>query len=190
MLKIKNVCGIVALSLISSYAFSGSDSGLYVGGSLGMTSSTVTYSNYDGEFDDDDTGYKIFAGYNLGLVPFIDLAIEGSYVDFGKSGGELLSQEFGTEKFSTERTAWDLFGLAGFTTGPVAFFGKVGVVSWDTEVSIQDVEDTLKDDGSDLAYGVGAKFQLMSFSVRAEYEYFDFEHIDTDMISVGAAFTF
>ena len=71
-------CGAVLLFL-SSLAWAGSESGLYLGGSLG--SADLDVSSPTVNFNDDDTGYKIFAGYNFGLIPLIDLAIEGSYVD-------------------------------------------------------------------------------------------------------------
>ncbi len=68
----------------SSWAVAGSDSGFYVGGSLGTAS--VDYSENDpdiGEvnFDDDDSAYKVFAGYNFGLVPFLNIAVEGAYCE-------------------------------------------------------------------------------------------------------------
>lgn len=151
----------------------GSESGLYLGGSLGTVSQDV--STADVSFDDDDTGYKIFAGYNLGLIPLIDLAIEGSYVDFGKvtSSG-----------FDFETTAWSAFGLAGFKLGPIGLFGKLGMFMWDSESSGGD------DSGSDPAYGVGARLQLGSIALRAEYELFDTDTVDIDFFSVGAAWTF
>ncbi len=161
------------LLLISGIAVAGSESGLYVGGSLGTVSQDI--STADVSFDDDDTGYKIFAGYNLGLIPLIDLAIEGSYVDLGK----VTSSEF-----SSETTAWTAFGLAGFKLGPIGLFGKLGMIAWDSKSSGGD------DSGSDPAYGVGASIQLGSIALRAEYELFETDSIDIDYFSVGAAWTF
>jgi hypothetical protein len=37
---------------------------------------------------------------------------------------------------------------------------------------------------------VGAQFRVWSLSLRAEYEVFDIEDVDVDMISVGVTWTF
>ncbi|WP_045859433.1 outer membrane beta-barrel protein [Teredinibacter purpureus] len=186
MFNPKNVFFGAVLAGFSTFAFAGSDTGMYLGGSLGMTSSTIAATEYTNEMDDDYTGYKVFAGYNFGLVPMIDLAVEASYVDFGTAAIEIVNSEI-----ESETTAWDVYGLAGFNTGPIGFFGKVGLASWESELQLQGIEAARADNsGSDLTYGVGAKIQLMSVAIRAEYEYFDFEHAEMDMISIGAAITF
>lgn len=188
MVRLQKVLCAISLLGVSVGCFAGSDSGIYVGGSIGSTSTSFAY-DMENDFDSDDTGYKIFAGYNFGLLPLIDIAVEGSYINFGEASGDLADVSL-----TSETTAWDVFGLAGFNMGPVGVFGKLGLVAWDSETlvkGVSDIEDG-KDDGSgsDLAYGIGAKMQLMSISVRAEYEVFDIENVDTDMISIGAAFTF
>jgi hypothetical protein len=169
-----------ALLLTSGIAAAGAESGLYLGGSLGTTSVDVDTGTV--EFDDDDTGYKIFAGYNFGLIPLLDLAVEGSYVDFG----EVSSSQIGNADVGI--TAWDAFGVAGFKLGPIGVFGKVGMIAWESESDA--VQEELDDSGSDPAYGIGARFQLGSVSLRAEYEIFDTDAADIDYFSVGAAWTF
>jgi len=176
--------GITLVLLLSSaWVLAGSDSGFYLGGAIGSASNDVAFDEL--EYSDDDTGYKVFAGYNFGLVPTIDLAVEGSYVDFGDSSVDIID-----ENVSTQTTAWDVFGVAGFNLGPVGVFGKLGMVAWDNEVSLSTAADTFTEDGSDPAYGIGAKIQLQSFSIRAEYEYFDLEYTTIDFISIGASYTF
>ncbi|SFL91522.1 outer membrane beta-barrel protein [Marinobacter zhejiangensis] len=186
---IRSICSMTAFTflLMSGAVFAGSDSGLYVGASVG--SSQLDYSDNDpdlGEvdFDDDDAGYKIFAGYNLGFVPLVDVAVEGAYVDFGEFGGKI-NNVGGND---LEVTGWTLAGLAGVNLGPVGLFAKVGAIDWDGD--IDGSVGSGSDDGTDPLYGIGAKFQLMSFQVRAEYELFDLDEVDIDYFSVGAAFTF
>lgn len=162
----------------SSVAVAGSESGLYLGGSIGQ--STITAKDQapgEPQFDENDAGYKIFLGYNFGVIPLIDLAVEGSYVDFGKPSGN---------NVEIDLTGWDAFGLAALTFGPFSVFGKMGVLSWDSKSNV-----FADDSGSDPAYGLGAKFILGGLALRAEYEYFDVNELsDLYMISAGLSLTF
>ena len=176
---------IVFLS-ISSSAFAGKDSGLYIGGSLGYSSLDLAISAYEEEgvnFDDDDMGWKIYAGYNFGLIPALDLAVEGSYVDLGEASLSYLDESVGLGV-----TAYDLFGVACFNVGPVGIFGKVGNVWWDGKVSSP--MGTYSDSSNDMAYGVGLKVQFGSLAVRAEYERFEVDVADVDFVSAGVTWTF
>lgn len=174
--------------LFSNVSIAGSDSGFYIGGSLGqstieLASQTSTGESFD--FSESDTAYKIFGGYNFGIIPLIDLAVEGSYVDFGSSSTTLST---GTT-IQSDITGWDAFGLAALTFGPFSVFGKAGVISWDSDVIIGGVSSS--DSGSDPAYGLGAKLQFGSLAARAEIEYFDVGDVDDlFMGSVGLSWTF
>ncbi|MCR8913314.1 porin family protein [Marinobacter panjinensis] len=178
----------VPLLAVSSNTLAGSDSGLYIGASVGQAQLDFDDElpdpgnvDVDIDFDDDDTAFKIFAGYNFGLIPLVDLAVEGAYVDFGKFNGRV-----GTFNNSElEVDGWTAAGLAGFKLGPVGVFGKVGFINWDG-----DADNFGGDDGTDPLYGIGARFTLMSFQVRAEYERYDLDNIDIDYFSVGGAITF
>ena len=155
---------------IPTAAIAGADSGFYIGAGVG--DATIK----DSGFDESDSAYKILAGYNIGFIPFVDFAVEGSYVDFGNP-----SNTAG----SVEATGFDAFGLVGLNFGPVGVFAKAGAINWDLKTNTG-----FSDSGTDPAYGIGAKFSLLSFSVRAEYEVFEFDTADVDMISVSAVFTF
>ena len=169
-------------------AFAGADSGLYIG--LGLGDAAVKASGTDPvrggySLDDSDSGIKLFGGYNFGLVPFLDLAVEGSYVDFGSTRGTFLD----TSSFSVGVTGTNAFGLIGFDVGPVGLFAKAGLMYWrlgDTTNSSFNSSS-----GTDPAYGVGAKLQFGSFAVRAEYEVFEVDDLDDlSMVSVSAVYTF
>ena len=165
----------LALLLVSGTAWAGGQSGLYLGasgGSAGLDVSDGTVS-----YNDSDTAYKIFAGYNFGIIPLINLAVEGSYVDFGTAKGN------GAE---TSVTGWDLFGLVGVNMGPVSLFGKVGAIQWDGKTNYP----TTGDSGTDPAYGVGLQFQISSIAIRAEYELFSLDKVDIGFASAGVSFTF
>lgn len=163
------------------------DSGFYVGGSIGSAAIDVSVpdSNIGAfDFDEDDTGYKVFLGYNIDLAVF-DLAIEGGYVDLGAPSGDVLGTPVGLDI-----SGLDAFVLAGFELGPIGIFGKVGVITWDVDATV-DRMTAGGDDGTDPAYGVGLRFSIASFEIRAEYEIFDLESTkDVHMASVGFAVTF
>ena len=170
----------IMLLLISGLANAGAESGFYIGGSTG--SASIDISSNSVKFDDSDTGYKIFAGYNFGLIPLVDVAVEGSYVDFGKAS----SSDIGNKDIGIK--AWDLFGVGGLSFGPFGLFAKLGMVDWDSSSDV--VQNELDKSGNDTAYGLGARFQLGSIAIRAEYEVFEIEVADIAFASIGAAWTF
>ena len=153
-------------------AVAGADSGFYIGAGVGDAS--VKEANFDAS----DSAYKIFGGYNIGFIPLVDFAVEASYVDFGKPS---------TSDGSVEVTGLNAFGLAGLSFGPFGIFAKAGAISWDADWT--DGSTSASDSGTDPAYGVGARFAIGSFAVRAEYEVYDLD-ADLDMVSVSGVFTF
>jgi hypothetical protein len=162
----------LALLLVSGTAWAGSDSGLYLGASVG----SATVEDSGSSFDGSDTGFKVFGGYNFGLVPLVDVAVEASYVDFGTA------EDSGAE---VSVSGLDAFGLVGLSMGPVSLFGKAGAIRWDAEVS-----GSADESGTDPAYGLGLQFQLLSIALRAEYEMFSLDEGDVTFASIGASFTF
>ncbi|MDN3638293.1 porin family protein [Simiduia curdlanivorans] len=171
----------ILTAVLSQSALAGSDSGFYLGGSVG--SAQLSFDSFDDYIDDSDTGYKFFAGYNFGLLPMVDIALEGSYVDFGSQYGELFDD---TTRFSN--TAAQLHLVGGLDLGPVGLFAKAGLSDWETTFTNGDYR--AKATGSDPAYGIGAKFQVASFQLRAEYERVKLDDADMDFYSIGAAYTF
>lgn len=155
-----------------SAAVAGADSGFYLGAGVGDASVK------DSDFDESDSAYKLFGGYNIGFIPLVDFAVEASYVDFGKPS---------SSAGSVEVTGLNAFGLAGLSFGPFGVFAKAGVLSWDADSTFV---TTTSESGSDPAYGLGARFAIGSLSVRAEYEVYDLDGTDLDMVSVSGVFTF
>ena len=186
MKKIKVLIFSLVFLSISSLATAGQETGPYIGGSLGYTMIHFERANWDDS--DNDLGYKVFAGYNFGLIPFLDLAIEGSYVDFGEASRDLMPPNPWGTNLEVGITAWDAFGLACFNVGPVGIFGKVGQVWWDSKANVMTL--AYEKSSNDLALGVGVRFQVGSATIRAEYEYFDINIIDVNFFSVGVSWTF
>ena len=79
------------------------------------------------------------------------------------------------------------FAVGFLPIGPVDLFAKAGLIAWDSKID----GGVFDDDGTDLAYGVGAQFRVLGLSIRAEYEKFDDQRRrDLDMISIGVTYTF
>ena len=165
------ICLAGSILGIPAVAVAGADSGFYIGAGVG--DATVK----DANFDESDSAYKIFGGYNIGFIPLVDFAVEGSYVDFGKPSNSTTSIDV---------TGLNAYGLAGLSFGPFGVFAKAGALRWDSDIS---GTSNTNDSGTDPAYGIGARFALGSFSVRAEYETYDLDR-DLDMVSVSGVFTF
>lgn len=192
----KTVRSVAAL-VASSVAIAGfglaepayADSAAYIGGSVGDATVQVDVPEEDEigdvfEFDESDFAWKAFGGFNFDLA-VIDLAIEGGYVDLGAPSGRVADTEI-----EVDVTGWDLFGLAGIELGPIGVFAKAGMISWDADTTIEAI-GTGGDDGTDPAYGIGARFNLGSLEIRGEYEYFDIDTAEeVYMLSAGVAFAF
>lgn len=153
------------------------DNGFYLGGSVGQANIEVEDVTVSGEdFDADDTGYKLIAGFR----PLDWLGLEASYVNFGEPEDTLLGNSV-----EVEGDGISAFAVGFLAAGPVDLFAKVGLLSWDSRIV------GANEDGTDLTYGVGAQFRLLSLGVRAEYEIFDVDDVDDlNMISIGVTYTF
>jgi hypothetical protein len=152
--------------------------GLYIGAGIGT--GTVEAQEAGFNFDESDFAWKVFGGYTFGSF----LGIEGSYVDFGSSSGSVSD----TDTAKSDVTGFDAFGILGLPIGPVRAFAKLGGINWDSEFTLDDGQ-TSKDDGTDLAAGLGLEFSLFSIAVRAEVEYFD--ALDGLYLgTIGATWTF
>ncbi len=186
------VTTVAAFGLVSPESAQAADSGFYLGGSIGQSTLKVPSDVTDiPVFDENDTGYKFFGGYNLNLA-LINLGIEGGYTNFGKPSFALDSDT----SLSIDADGWSVWGLGGINIGPVDVFAKVGTISWDASLNISGIDPgfgigDLSDSGTDVGYGLGARISLGSLSIRGEWEAFDIE--DTDdvfLFSVGLAWQF
>lgn len=175
----KSVCAaLISALVLPTGAWAGGESGIYLGGGLGDTNIKGQEGGNDLEFD--SMGYKLILGYNFGVVPLVDLAVEGAYVNLGEEsvGG-----------VSYEQTAWNGFGLAGLSFGPFGIFVKTGLSAWDSETRIGGISSTSS--GTDPVYGIGARLQLGALTARLEFERYDQSELDdVKMSSVSLLYTF
>lgn len=180
-------CVAAGLFAMPFATWAGGDSGFYIGAGIGNSKIEADARDQNGDkfkVDGDDTGYKLIAGYNFGLIPLVDLGVEASYVDFGK-----IDDNTPLGRGDAKASGYDAFGVGALTFGPFAVFAKAGAIKWDSETTV--AQNRLNDSGTDAAYGVGARFQLFSFSIRGEYEVFDVSGLkDLTMLSLSALYTF
>jgi len=177
----RTLCGALVLG-ITAPAFAANDitismphrmssnmsSNMYLGAYLG----NAQYK----EIDDSSAAFSLFGGYHLNEV----LAIDVAYIDFGEA------EKSGTK---VEATAFSL-GILG--KGPVrtdlTLFGKVGLASWDIDVS----PGSLSDYGTDVYFGIGADYDISGNSaVRFGLDRYalngDFDE-DITVFSIGFIF--
>lgn len=186
------MAGLAACLLLGAPLAASADGGLYAGGSIGNATIDGGIDNtgipqLPSSIDEDDAAYKVFLGYKFDL-PVLDLGIEGGYVNLGEPEIPVTGVP-GINGISFETTGLNVWGTAGIEVGPIDVFGKLGYISWDVEAGI-DGFDSISDDGTDMAYGLGASFEIGSLQLRGEYEIYDFEGADIEMLSVGIAFRF
>lgn len=168
--------GLAALLALGSLPAVAADNGIYIGAGAGLSSVQEDELDYDA----DANGFKLIAGWR-----FIDwLSVEANYIDFG-SGDDVIEGE----KIETSADALSLSAVGFLPVGPVDLFARVGAVDWSADLSSPSF-GSFSDDGTDLTYGLGLQFRLGSLGLRAEYEIFDFDGADVDMLSVGVTWTF
>ncbi len=188
-----NLWSAVSAAVLLSFSFTANaDGGFYVGGSAGGATFEADFDQgvfpeLPASVDEDDTAFKLFAGYKLDL-PVLTLGVEGGYVNLGEPEIPVTGIP-GLTEFGIETTGINLWGTAGIEAGPLDIYAKLGYISWDAEFSVEGI-GSVTDDGSDSAYGVGVAFGLGSLEVRGEYEVYDFDGTDVSMLSVGLAFYF
>jgi hypothetical protein len=174
-----------ALLVVSAAA--AADSGIYLGGGVGrgvihdqQTVPGVGTLTLDAKH----STYKGFIGYRFAGLPIVDLAAEAAYTDFSTPSTTSSGQNFQYTLHGPSAAA-----LAILPLGPVDLFGKWGVMSWNLDRSVNNVNTTNK--GTSPVYGAGVGFWLGPVGVRAEYEYFAVKNIQSaQMASVSLLFQF
>jgi hypothetical protein len=160
------------------------DNGIYIGAAVSQASVDVDLSNGSTlvPIDGDNTRFKVIAG----IRPLDWLAFEVNYVDFGTIDGNA-----GATSGSYNLKGFDAFAVGLFEIALVDLYGKVGMVRWDQQASISNINLPAYDDsGTDPVYGVGVQLHFGSLSARLEYEMFDIEGSDANMVSLGLTWTF
>jgi opacity protein-like surface antigen len=171
---------VAAVAVLGASAATATE-GFYLG-AAGMQS-RFDSNNFDlSDVDNEDTGWKIIAGYRSSP----NFAFESAYMRFGNSTAPSVAL---TGPYEAKANALAAFGLGIWPAGPVDLFLKAGAARIHAKGNVGAVN--FSDKKIEFAYGAGLQFNLGRFGMRAEYEKFNTSVIgDLDVISIGANYTF
>ncbi|MBV6418396.1 MAG: hypothetical protein CMLOHMNK_03240 [Steroidobacteraceae bacterium] len=155
------------------------DNGFYLGAAVSQSK----IDGFGGNLDLDDTGYKMIAGFR----PLDVFAVELNYMDLGSD-----STTLGAARIDAKANALAGFGMLMLPLPFVDLYVKAGVAHWESKGSLSSITvSSLKDDGTEFAYGAGVQAHLGSLGARLEYESFDIANTDgLDLFSLGLTWTF
>ena len=167
-------------------------SGFYIGAGAGQFSAGIDdVDDIDDTvegWDEDDTAYKVFAGYRMNRF----LAFELDYINLGEPSGSVVPGR-------NVDAAVD--GFAPFVVGTVPLgryfevFGRLGYYFYDATTGVEDELDNrvqFDEESEDLVYGAGIGANIgEKLNLRFEYEKYDLEGLDdADALWLNAAWRF
>jgi long-chain fatty acid transport protein len=150
----------------------------------------IGQSNYqDVDADSANTrseGWKAYAGYAFNKY----LGVEGGYANLND-----MTARAGTVTANVDTDAWTLAAVVSYPlTEKFSVMGKLGAAYMLADVNTKDgAALTLRsgDDGYEPNYGVGVSYALLdNLNLRAEWERFDRDEIDIDLVTAGMALKF
>jgi opacity protein-like surface antigen len=175
---IRKFCLTVALLSSCSYAGADVTDTAYIGVGFG----TVDYGNESTIDFDKATGFELMAGKEISR----NLSFELSYIDFGKA------DDGATPLRQLEADAFTAGALLRGKIGKSAdVFLKLGMFSWDSEITQDGTGVIASDDGIDIFYGLGVMVKTTdNISIGARYNSYDFDGNDVTMLSINAQLSF
>jgi OOP family OmpA-OmpF porin len=170
----------------------------YIGAGYGSSSVDTGITAVTASLDEEDTGFRLFAGLKLNK----NISIEGFYADLGESSltgntGDTFIIDGVLYGFLVDNAAITakakVFGFNGLFALPLndrfSLFGKLGLANWQYDATVSGsgiASGSFSDDGTDFFYGAGASYAINNdWSVRGEYNLYDFDGDDVDMLSIN-----
>ena len=169
---------ITGLLCVSSIAMADVNDTGYIGIGFG----SVDYDADSVSSFDDPAGFELLVGKEIDR----NLSFELSYIDFG-TADDGVAPVWHLEGSSI--TAGALIRAKAGQTADV--FLKVGMHSWDLDLTEDGVGIIGTDDGTDIFYGFGVSVKASSnIGIGARYNVYDFDGNDVSMLSVNAMLSF
>ena len=164
------------------------DKGFYLGGALGQ----ATFKGFCVDdpsvltCDEKDTAWKVFGGYRFNRY----VAIEGTYVDWGKAIGTVDPVgPAGPVVVPLSQTGMGVAAVGSFALTPqFSVFGKAGFLMTEQKTPASASGNTSRDE-TEFHYGLGARFSFTpNWGMRAEWE--RTEKTEVEMLSIGVEYRF
>jgi hypothetical protein len=157
------------------------DNGFYVGLASSEVSSDYAASSLSSSGAEDDSGLKAIVGFR----PLDSFAIEANYVDMGETSVPI---SFPQSTLSIDSQALSVSAVGLIALPFVDLYGRIGMSRWESEASFFGAAQD--ESGTDPTYGAGAQFRVGSFALRFEYERFELDDDEADLVSIGFTYTF
>ena len=158
----KRCCGILAMMLLAGNALAAEPvMGFYAGAGVGNATLELADANSFADFEGDDTGFRLIAGYRL----FRYFAIEANYTDYGDAEDTVLGLDL-QGSFS----AFHVSAVGLIPLGPVDLFGKAGIARWEGSLRLRGFDDEFSEDNVDPIIGLGAQWRVGQVTLRGEME--------------------
>ena len=162
----------------------------YMGIGIGSASYKVDLSSLGGgSLEEDGTGTKLYGGYAFNKY----YAAEVAYYNFAEASVGSIETSPGSGIFAS--AAVDMKGIGAYAVGmypvtkKVNLMAKLGVLSWDADLSVNATNGT--NDGTDVAFAVAASYAFTKeLLVTGEWESFDSDNPELTMLSIGFKFIF
>ena len=175
---IRKLC--LTIALLGSCTYSAAD--VKDTGYIGLGIGSVDYDAESISSFNDSTGFELILGKEISR----NLSLELSYIDFGEADDGIAP-------------VWRLDGKS-ITAGALLrakvgraadVFVKLGMHSWDIELTEDGSGVIGKDDGIDIFYGLGVTVKATNnIGIGARYNVYDFDGDDVTMLSINAQLSF
>lgn len=181
------------LPLVASAAYADDPAiGFYLGAGIGTATLELEDSSSVADFEGDDTGFKVAAGYRF--LKWV--AVEAAYENYGQPEDDVLGLQLRGEFNAFSVSALGLLPLGNFD-----LFARGGIARWDGSLTAVPFGVEVSEDNTDPLFGLGAQYRLGQLAIRLEYEAlllgFDDDQDDeadgddwVDLVSVGVTWTF
>ena len=142
----------------------------YIGASIGISAADEVCEDayYLDTCEGDATGYKLFGGIRVHKYA----AVEVSYMDMGELAKTLDMTRITAESTGTNFSIVGIYPVGDYQADSfnLEFFGKLGLLLWDTTVINHTSGASFDDDGKDLSFGIGASVGSEKIYFTLEYE--------------------
>jgi OOP family OmpA-OmpF porin len=183
----------VLLSLAAGAAYADDPPiGFYLGAGVGTATLELEDADSSADFEGDDTGLKVAAGYRF--LKWV--AVEANYEDYGQPEDDVLGA-----RLRGDFNAFSVSALGLLPLGNFDLFARGGIARWEGSLQAVGFGVDVSEDNTDPLFGFGAQFRAGRFAVRLEYEAlllgFDDDDDDeadgddwVDLLSLGVTWTF